>query len=63
MSGVAKCVVVTGANVGLGFECARQLGLMRGVEKVARGGLQRGALSKGALTLPRSYCPPHQVKN
>ena len=48
----AKCIVVTGANVGLGFDCARQLGLMGGVEKViiTCRSPEKGAASKERLT-------------
>lgn len=29
-----SCVLITGANVGLGFECARQLALVEGIQKI-----------------------------
>jgi len=31
---IPSCVLITGANSGLGFECARQLALIDGVEKI-----------------------------
>ena len=31
---IPSCVLITGANIGLGFECARQLALVKGVRKV-----------------------------
>jgi len=31
---IPSCILITGANIGLGFECARQLGLVEGVQKI-----------------------------
>ena len=31
---VPSCILITGANGGLGFECARQLALVEGVQKI-----------------------------
>jgi len=31
---VPSCILITGANIGLGFECARQLALVEGVQKI-----------------------------
>jgi len=31
---IPHCVLITGANVGIGFECARQLALVEGVQKI-----------------------------
>ena len=46
-----KCILVTGANVGIGFDCARQLGLMDSVGKViiTCRSAEKGAASKQRL--------------
>ena len=46
-----KCILVTGANVGIGFDCARQLGLMDIVGKViiTCRSAEKGAASKQRL--------------
>ena len=31
---IPSCILITGANIGLGFECARQLALVEGVQKI-----------------------------
>eukprot|EP00928_Gymnodinium_smaydae_P046031 TRINITY_DN3062_c0_g2_i1.p1 TRINITY_DN3062_c0_g2~~TRINITY_DN3062_c0_g2_i1.p1 ORF type:complete len:325 (-),score=44.33 TRINITY_DN3062_c0_g2_i1:295-1269(-) len=51
-SAVPARVLITGANVGIGFECARQLALLDGIEKViiTCRSAEKGAAAKDRLT-------------